>query len=222
MRGALLLVLLGLAALAAACAEEAAPEPTSPTPPAAASPSPEAAVTCAAESNSRFLEAGGQVPFPVYCPIFLPEGFQLEDLTVDFAEFAPDVTPPLHTPVEVRATFTNTEEGAAVMLVQGAPGLSFEATIETSVEALAEDEGIQPETTPFGDMDGTLYAPLTSAPATFPYPELVSGNAKLVAFVTADRQADPPPRYILWTENVDVDTVKQIATEMRSVRSAIP
>jgi hypothetical protein len=170
-------------------------------------------VTCAADSTERFLEAQAEVPFTVLCPTFLPEGFELEELTAGLIEFAPGAAtpPPGQWPGEVDATFTNPEEGASVRLMQGSLGVSLGAAITR----LASQQGIGPETTAFGDLEGTLYAPLTRPATDILNP--FSAEVSLGAAMTAVGPGGPPPGYALLTEEVDVDAVKQIAAGMRPV-----
>lgn len=234
MRKPLVVALVGsLLLLLAACGEEegVGPEVTptteaTPTPAvtataeatatpigeAAVSPTPEA-VVCAAGSTAEFLDAQGQVPFVVFCPTFLPEGFELEELRAGLIEFAPGAAtpPPGEWPGEVDATFTNPEEGASVRLMQGSLGVSLGAAITR----LASQQGIEPETTAFGDLEGTLYAPLTRPPAGTQSP--FSAEVSLGAAMTAVGPGGPPPGYALLTEEVDVDAVKEIAAGMRPV-----
>jgi hypothetical protein len=227
MHKALIIALGSLLFFLAACGEEeeAGPAVTptteaTPAPAATATPSGEAAVSptleavvCAADSTERFLEAQAQVPFHVFCPTFLPEGFELEELTAGLFEFAPGAAtpPPDQWPGEVDATFTNPEEGASVRLMQGNLGVSLGA----SITRLASQQGIAPETTPFGELEGTLYAPLTRPPAGTQSP--FSADVSLGAALTAVAPGDAPPGYALLTEEVEVDTVKEIAAGMRPV-----
>jgi len=200
---------------AASPTTEATPTPVaSPSPTAEAAVSPTAeAVACAADSTERFLEAQAEVPFAVFCPTFLPEGFELEELRAGLIEFAPGAAtpPPGQWPGEVDATFRNPEEGASVRLMQGSLGVSLGAAITR----LASQQGIGAETTAFGDLEGTLYAPLTRPPAGTQNP--FSAEVSLGAAMTAVGPGGPPPGYALLTEEVDVDAVKEIAAGMRAV-----
>ena len=226
MRRALLLVLfLGLAALAAACQDEATPEPsptpspraspeaTAPpvetpsppavetptaeaeTPPAAASPSP-AAVACAAGSTDQFLEAQAASDFAMYCPTFLPEGLSLAELRFT----PPDATPAMDAPSpgELNVAFVSADHETQVVLYEGRLGASFVA----SIVELADEEGISPEPTDYGDVQGTLYAPLTT----------ISGVA-VGAFVIVEFPGDIT--HVLHTAEVDVATVREIAAGMQ-------
>ena len=142
MRGALSLILaLFLAVLAIACDDEAAPEPSlTPSPsaspeataspastptvaaetPPAASPSPTAAA-CAAGSKQRFREVDAEAPWPVYCPTFLPEGYEVEEIIygLDISGAAPEAGVGA-----MQAQFVNAQTGGRITFVQGLPGLS--------------------------------------------------------------------------------------------------
>jgi hypothetical protein len=170
---------------------------------AAVSPTPEV-VVCAADSTERFLEAQERVPFPVLCPTFLPEGFELEEVRVALEGLL----------AWVDATFKNPEEEASVTLTQGNLGASLPA----SFVRLAGQQGVLPETTAFGNLEGTLYAPLTRPPAGTQNP--FSADVSLGAGIIAVPANGPPPGYALLTEEVDVDTVKDIAAAMRAVSPA--
>ena len=220
MRRALLLVpLLGLAVLAIACGGEAAPEPSptpspavspeateppvqTPTPlpaetPPAASPSP-APVTCAAASTSEFQEAQATSDFAMYCPTFLPEGLSLAELRFT----PPDATPPHDgpSPGELNAAFVSPDFETQVALYEGHLGASFVA----SIVELAEDEGVSPEPVAYGDLEGTLYAPLTTIT-----------DVSLGTFVIVDLPGGI--RHVLHTAEVDVATVREIAAAMQPV-----
>jgi hypothetical protein len=227
MRRALLLVfLVGLAALAGACDEEAAPglSPT-PTPPAspeatappAETPSPPAAetptvepetspastpspetVACAADSTEQFLEAQATSDFAMYCPTFLPEGIALAELS-----FSPlRATPPMDAPPpgELNAAFVSSDLETQVVLYEGHLGASFVA----SIVELAEEEGLSPEPIAYGDVEGSLYAPLTTIT------DVVVGAFVIVEFPDGIT-------HVLHTAEVDVATVREIAAGMQSV-----
>ncbi len=218
MRRALFLVpLLGLAVLAVACDDEAAPEP-SPTPspaspdataspvetptadaetPSAAIPSP-TPVPCAADSTDEFQEAQATSDFAMYCPTFLPEGLSLAEL-----RFTPPDAPPPHegpSPGELNAAFVSSDFETQVVLYEGHLGASFVA----SIVELAEDEGVSPEPVAYGDLEGTLYAPLTTIT-----------DVSLGTFVIVDLPGGI--RHVLHTAEVDVATVRAISVGMQSV-----
>lgn len=221
MRRALFLVLLvGLAALAGACDEEAAsgpsptptppasPEATAPhvetpsppaaeTPPAAVTPSPEA-VACADGSTDEFQGAQATSDFSMYCPTFLPEGLALAELS-----FSPlGATPPMDAPPpgELNAAFVSSDLETQVVLYEGHLGASFVA----SLVELAEEEGLSPEPVAYGDVEGSLYAPLTTIT------DVVVGAFVIVEFPSGIT-------HVLHTAEVDVATVREIAAGMQSL-----
>jgi hypothetical protein len=227
MRAALLLVaVLLLAALAAACDDDAAPEPSptpsplaspeataspvqTPTPlppetptvqpetPSAATPSP-AAATCAAGSTQQFLGAQAASDFAMYCPTSLPEGLSLAELRFT----PPGATPAMDgpSPGELNVAFVSSDFDTQVVLYEGHLGASFVA----SIVEFAEDEGVSPEPVAYGDLEGTLYAPLTTI-----------SDVSLGAFVIVD--LPDGIRHVLHTTEVDVATVRHIAAQMRSL-----
>jgi hypothetical protein len=212
-----LIALLGLAVLAAACDDEAAPEP-SPTPspaspeataspvqtPTAAAETPPAAipsptpVPCAADSTDEFQEAQATSDFAMYCPTALPEGLSLAELRFT----SPDATPPHDGPPpgELNASFVSPDYETQVVLYQGRLGASFVA----SIVELAEDEGVSPEAVAYGDLQGMLYAPLTTIT-----------DVSLATFVIVD--LPDGIRHVLHTAEVDVATVRAISVGMQSV-----
>ncbi len=225
-RALFLVPLLALAVLAVACDDEAAPEPTptpspaaspeataspvqTPTPlpaetptvepetPPAASPSP-APVACAAASTNEFTDAQATSDFAIYCPTFLPAGVSLAELRFT----PPDATPEMDAPPpgELNAAFVSADIETQVVLYEGHLGASFVA----SIVELAQDEGISPETVPYGDLEGVLYAPLTT----------ISG-VTLGTFVIV--QLPDAITHVLHTAEVDVATVRQIAAQMQSL-----
>lgn len=227
MRRALFLIpLLALAALAIACDDDAAPEPSptpspsaspeataspvqTPTPlpaetptveaetPPAPTPSP-APVVCAAGSTGQFLAAQTTSDFAMYCPTFLPAGLSLAELRFTPPDATPEMDAP--SPGELNAAFVSPDIETQVVLYQGHLGASFVA----SIVELAQDEGVSPETVPYGDLEGTLYAPLTTissvALGTFVIVEVPGGIT-----------------HVLHTAEVDVATVRQIAAGMQSL-----
>lgn len=227
MRRALFLIpLLSLAALAAACDDEAAPElrPTpspaaspeatalpadTPSPPAAetptveaetppaASPSP-APLACAADSTDEFQEAQAASDFAMYCPTFLPEGLSLTELRFT----APDATPAMDAPPpgELDAAFVSADMETQVALYQGRLGASF----VSSLVRLAEEEGVSPQPVTYGDVEGTLYAPLITIT------DVALGTFMIVEFPGGIT-------HVLHTAEVDVATVKAIAAAMQPV-----
>jgi hypothetical protein len=227
MRRALFLVpLLALAVLAIACDDEAAPEPSptpspavspeataspaqTPTPlpaetptveaetPPAASPSP-TPVACAAASTSEFQEAQATSDFAMYCPTFLPEGLSLAELRFTPLDATPEMDAP--SPGELNAAFVSSDFETQVVLYEGHLGASFVA----SIVELAEDEGVSPEPVAYGDLEGTLYAPLTTI-----------SDVSLGTFVIVDLPGGI--RHVLHTAEVDVATVREIAAGMQSV-----
>ena len=220
MRGALSLILAAfLAVLAIACGDETASEPSltpspsaspaataspGPTPTLAAetpsptvSPSPESAA-CAAASTDEFQGAQAESDFAMYCPTFLPEGLSLTELRFT----PPDATPALDAPLpgELNAAFVSTDFETQVVLYEGHLGASFVA----SIVEFAEDEGVSPESVPYGDLEGTLYAPLTTIT-----------DVSLGVFVIVEFPGDIT--HVLHTAEVDVATVREIAAGMQSV-----
>jgi hypothetical protein len=218
--------LLGLAALVVACDDDAAPEPT-PTPSLSASPEATASpvqtpttlpaetptvqaetppaptpspspVVCAAGSTNEFMDAQATSDFAMYCPTLLPAGLTLAELRFT----PPDAAPPHDGPApgELNAAFVSADIETQVVLYQGHLGASFVASIVESTE----DEGVLPEPVAYGDLAGTLYAPLTAISSvtlgTFVIVELPGGIT-----------------HVLHTAEVDVATVRQIAAEMQSV-----
>lgn len=217
MRGVVFpLVLLGLAVLAIACDDEAAPEP-SPTPspsaspeaaaspvqtptveaetPPAASPSP-LAVTCAADSTEEFQGAQATSDFTMYCPTSLPEGLSLAELRFTSPDATPEMDAP--SPGELNAAFVSADNQTQVVLYEGHLGASFVA----SIVDLAEEEGVSPEPVAYGDLEATLYAPLTTIT-----------DVTLGAFVVVE--LPDGIRYVMHTAEVDVATVREIAAGMQ-------
>jgi hypothetical protein len=222
MRGALSLILvLLLVVLGAACDDGGTPEPSptpspsaspaatpSPaptptptpaaeTPTAAASPSPPA-VACAANSSDEFQGAQAESDFAMYCPTFLPAGLALQELRFT----APDATPEMDapTPGELNAAFVSADNETQVVLYEGHLGASF----VSSLVRLAEDEDVSPEPVAYGDLDGTLYAPLTTIT-----------DVTMGAFVIVE--LPDGITHVLHTAEVDVATVREIAAGMQSV-----
>lgn len=222
MRIALLVILAGLALAAIACdgdsvestvipSPPASPEatagaspsppaavsPTAETPPAAATPSPQP-VTCAADSTDEFAEAQAGSDFAMYCPTLLPEGLALRELRFT----APDATPAMDAPPpgELNAAFLSADSETQVVLYEGRLGASFVA----SIVELAADEGVAPVPVAYGDLEGDLYAPLTTIT-----------DVALGAFVIVS--LPDGTSHVLHTAEVDVPTVRYIAAAMRSV-----
>ena len=220
MRGALSLILAAfLAVLAIACGDETASEPSltpspsaspaataspGPTPTLAAetpsptvSPSPESAA-CAAASTDEFQGAQAESDFAMYCPTFLPEGLSLTEL-----RFTPlDVTPEMDAPPpgELNAAFVSPDNETQVALYQGRLGASF----VSSLVRLADEEGVSPEPVSYGDLEGTLYAPLTTIT-----------DVALGVFVVVELPGGIT--HVFHTAEVDVATVREIAAQMQPV-----
>ncbi len=226
LRALFLIPLLGLAALAAACDDDSAqqpsptPSPASPeatapavetpspaaaetptveaeTPPPAASPSP-AAAACAAGSTDEFQGAQATADFEMYCPTFLPEGLSLAELRFTALDATPAMDAP--SPGELNVAFVSADHETQVVLYQGHLGASF----VSSLVHLAEDEGVSPETVAYGDLEGTLYAPLTTIT-----------DVTLGAFVIVDLPGGI--RHVFHTAEVDIATVREIAAAMQPV-----
>ncbi len=87
-----------------------------------------------------------------------------------------------------------------MVLYEGHLGASFVA----SIVELAEDEGVSPEPVAYGDLEGTLYAPLTTIT-----------DVSLGTFVIVDLPGGI--RHVLHTAEVDVATVRAISVGMQSV-----
>ena len=223
----LMIILLGLAALAVACQGEGGPEPSPTAPPAASpevtsppategataeattaqgtetpptaedSPSPEP-VACAAGSTDEFQGAQAESDFAMYCPTFLPPGLALQEL----AFYPIGATPPMDAPQpgELNASFVSSDFQTQVVLYEGHLGASFVG----SLIKLAGEEGVSPEQVSYGDLEGTLYAPLTTIT-----------NVGLGAFVVVRVAGDIT--HVLHTAEVDVATVRAIAESMRPV-----
>ncbi len=157
---------------------------------------------CAAGSGQAFSETQAQAGFALYCPTFLPEGFALEEIAFLPLRFAPGVTPSADEAAAgvLDATFTDPDSGASVMLSQGGLGLSF---VRSLIE-MAQQEGVTPQTTAYGEMEGSLNAPLMALASS-----VVGG------LVIAN--LDDGTTHVLQTEGVDVETVKEIAAGMRPV-----
>jgi hypothetical protein len=134
----------------------------------------------------------------MYCPTFLPAALSLAELRFT----PPDAAPPHDGPApgELNAAFVSADIETQVVLYEGHLGASFVASIVESTE----DEGVLPEPVAYGDLAGTLYAPLTAissvALGTFVIVELPDGIT-----------------HVLHTAEVDVATVRQIAAGMQSV-----
>jgi len=157
-------VALLLTLLASACIEDAGGPAASPTSPGGAistvgagspaatrpavvlTPGPDTPA-CAADSARGFLEAQSSASFKVYCPMFLPDGFALED--VHFEETAQPGTP-VPGPGAVVATFKRESPKASVQFVQGRPALSVITDVRTSSEA-------EPTDTAYDGFDGSLF-----------------------------------------------------------------
>jgi hypothetical protein len=157
---------------------------------------------CAAGSGQAFRETQAQAGFAVYCPTFLPEGFALEEISFLPLRFAPGVTPSADEAGSgvLDATFTDPVSGASVMLAQGSLGLSF----VSSLIEMAEQEGLDPQTVAYGELEGSLYAPLTALAN--------SGVGSFLIAVLPDGTA-----HVLQTEGIDVETAMEIAAGMRPV-----
>jgi hypothetical protein len=229
MRRALFLIpLLALSILAVACDDDAAPEPSptpspsagpeataspvqTPTPllaetptveaetPPASTPSP-APVACAAASTNEFMDAQATSDFAMYCPTFLPAGLTLAELRFT----PPDAAPPHDGPApgELNAAFVSADIETQVVLYQGHLGASFVA----SIVELAQDEGVSPETVAYGDLEGALYAPVTTI-----------SDVSVGTFVIV--QLPGGITHVLHTAEVDVATARQIAADMQPVSS---
>jgi hypothetical protein len=165
------------------------------TPPATPGPAP---VACAAGSGGPFLATQGAADFVVYCPTFLPQGLALQEFT-----FSPlDPAPPTGTrrPGELNAAFVSSDMRAQVVLYEG----QLEASFVSSIVQSAEGEGAAPQTVAYGNLEGVMYAPLTTIT-----------DVTLGAFVVVRLPDDIT--HVLHTAEVDVDTVREIAATMRPV-----
>ena len=102
---------------------------------------------CAADSTQAFLQAQSSASFKVYCPTFLPAGFDLED--VNFEETVQPGTP-VPGPGSVIATFKRESPEASLQFVQGRPALSVITDVRTSSEG-------EPTDTPYDDFEASLF-----------------------------------------------------------------
>jgi hypothetical protein len=155
-------------------------------------------VPCAADSTDEFQEAQATSDFAMYCPTALPEGLSLAELRFT----PPDATPEMDAPApgELNAAFVSADIETQVVLYEGHLGASFVA----SIVELAQDEGVSPETVPYGDLEGTLYAPLTTI-----------SSVSLGTFVIVEVPGGIT--HVLHTAEVDIATVRQIAAQMQPV-----
>jgi hypothetical protein len=224
--GGALVVLILVLAMALACNDDAAPKPTpSPSPsaspeatappvqtpiplpaetptaqvenPPAPTPSP-SPVVCAAGSTGQFLAAQATSDFAMYCPTFLPGGLTLAELGFTPPGATPEMDAPA--PGELNAAFVSADHETQVVLYQGHLGASFVASIVESTE----DEGVLPEPVAYGDLAGTLYAPLTAI-----------SSVSLGTFVIVELPGGIT--HVLHTAEVGVATVRQIAAGMQSL-----
>jgi hypothetical protein len=134
----------------------------------------------------------------MYCPTFLPEGLSLTDLRFTPPDATPEMDAPL--PGELNAAFVSPDNETQVVLYQGRLGASF----VSSLVRLADEEGVSPEPVSYGDLEGTLYAPLTTIT-----------DVALGAFVVVELPGGIT--HVFHTAEVDVATVRQIAAAMQPV-----
>jgi DNA-binding CsgD family transcriptional regulator len=80
-----------------------------------------ALVGCALDSTGRFLDAEQQATFPVYCPSFLPAGFELTNLNYDVSKYPRDSAAPPGSGM-VFAVFSSPSTGARLRISQGQLG----------------------------------------------------------------------------------------------------
>jgi hypothetical protein len=163
MKAQTILAALLLSLLASACIEDAGGPSTTSTPgvpvstagagsatatrPAVVFTPRENTPPCAANSTQAFLQAQSSASFKVYCPTFLPAGFDLED--VQFEETVQPGTP-VPGPGSVIATFNRESPEASLQFVQGRPALSVITDVRTSSEG-------EPTDTPYDDFDASLF-----------------------------------------------------------------
>ena len=204
-RGALVVLALA-SALAIACNGELdgslqTPDEGDPAPEATAMPeataTPEArpspeALTCAAGSSERFQEVSLKAPWPVHCPTFMPDGYQLEEISygLDILGAVPGVGVGA-----MEARFTNADTGARVTFVQGLPGLSALTSTIRGQPVLG--------VIPYGDFQADLFESLPDAP-----------NAPFLAVM-----GEPSLEVTHWieAEGLSEDEVRRVAAEMRPV-----
>lgn len=112
-------------------------------------------LACADGSTQQFREVSADAPWSVYCPTFLPDGYELDDIVygLDIAGAAPEGGMGA-----VQAQFVNPETGDSITFIQGLPGLSALTSGIRGGEALAE--------TPYGDFQAELFESAPEAPGT--------------------------------------------------------
>jgi hypothetical protein len=155
-------------------------------------------VVCAAGSTGQFQAAQATSDFAMYCPTLLPEDLSLAELRFSPFGVTPDMDAP--PPGELNAAFVSPDFETQVVLYEGHLGASFVASIVES----AEDEGVSPEAVAYGDLEGTLYAPLTTI-----------SDVSLGTFVIVELPGGIT--HVLHTAEVDVATVRAIAAGMQAI-----
>jgi hypothetical protein len=111
------------------------------------------AVVCAADSTQQFRDVDAEAPWSVYCPVYLPDGFQLESIeySLDLAGAAPSAGKGA-----LEARFEDSATGARVNLVQGLPGLS---ALTSGIR-----DGHQLGRVSYGDLPANLFTADPAAP----------------------------------------------------------
>jgi hypothetical protein len=192
---AIAIAALAFVALAAACGDEGdEPAPATPavepTEVVVVDETPEEPI-CAAGTSVPFHEVGAEAPFTVYCPTFLPDGYELEEIAygLDVAGAAPDGGVGA-----MEAVFSNAESGGRIRFVQGLPGLSALTSGVRGGEVLGN--------VPYDDLEATMSRSAPEAPGA-PFLAVLTSDANITHWIEA---AGP-------TE----DEVRQIAAGMRPV-----
>lgn len=199
-------LLCPVALLVAACGSAEAPDteqqPATAVSTTAVAGTVEPTAVCAAGSTDRFQELQKQAPYRVYCPTYLPDGFELTGASystlltgaVPEEEGGPSVG-------LLAATFVNSATGAELEIIQGPSGIAV----------VASEIKFAPATTleqvPYGDLEGSLLEPpgqIPGQPSFWVRAESAEGIFRLVRSLHA--------------RGLDASEVKRIAGNMRPLR----
>jgi hypothetical protein len=152
-------------------------------------------LACADDSTDRFREIAAEVPFVLYCPTLLPDGFTLSSIEKKPAPADPGVASDPNR-VFVEAIFADAE-GRELTFLEGVLGIQFEGSISQVYR--------QQETriVPYGDIKAVFYPGFGS--------EGVEINGSVLA-----RSSSISVRYFIGGD-IDNETLEQVSAAMRAV-----
>lgn len=153
---------------------------------------------CAAGSTQRFRDVVAEAPWAVYCPAFLPDGYELEDIVYGLDLLGAD----RRRGGAMQARFVNTETGGHVTFIQGLPGLSALTSGIRGQEVL--------ENIPYGDQEAKLFRSSPDYPGA-PFLAVKASFGHLLYFMATSGEITH------WIEasGLTEDETREIAAEMR-------